>query len=570
MIRCESSIRGWNPETLQKRLRIYQQYDPTELGEAALIRGVYTDRLESNELPSRDEFACIGLNFDLWKLKGEEEHLSLGEVVVERFRIEQRIGMGKFGIVYRATDLVENRTVAVKTIRITGREAAHTATSLLQQEAEMLSRLQRRGIPKLVQYISDRDGYPVLIREFVDGRTLCELRQQGPLPPERAAKIVARLAETLQFAHRRGYLHRDLSASNVLIDSDDVPFLTDLGLGVLQEQLLDEARHSAGTRGYMSIESRIGATREMDARDDIWSLGIILFELLTGQALPASRSPQSAFLLQRTFEKALDESGPSVPLRLRLVCARCAADNADDRYDTAGIVSHELCKFLGESLPHVDGDKVELAKRRLLTWRAGISYGKAYRSCEYVRRRMDGLVTETTKDLETAAVPLQLMFSSEKGLLDEFVKFSAFAGELGAEVPKVPFIPEFIHVYNNLRSHPDAAVCKWLSNFNDGMSGILSQSLTQLRSQAETDGKAIIALLKIAAVAGSQGLGKGLPEEITQLTLTAGLPQESTARYIACISSDPSAEEHEREVERLTKSVERELAHQLADAMGDE
>jgi len=566
LISCEVEHRGWDAEAVRNRLRLYSQYDSSETGAAAVVRGIYADRLEAGEHPTRSEFARFGYEFDLMKLRSSSEPAYLGQVVAGRFQVEQQLGSGSFGVVYRGTELASQRTVALKMIRVASEERMSVSRTLLRQEAGVLATLRTTGIPQRLDFLEDSESGPILVLEFIDGQTVHQLRGHGPLSPQRAAMIVARLASTLQFAHRRGYLHRDLSATNILVDQYDTPYLTDFGLGVSQSELFDQERHAAGTRGYMSIESLIGATREIDARDDIWALGILLYELVTGQAAQSGRQALEA---ARDFESALAAAGATIPPELRRICERCAADDADDRYDAAGLVARELRGYLGETSPPVDEDRVGIAQRRLWAWRAGMSFGNAYRSHAYARWRLDCLLSEPAADLQTAGAATQLIFASTKTVLDEFVKCTALASRLGLTLGRMTGVSEFVSAYNQNRTRPDLDTCHWLCDFLDRAGSTLFGSYEQLSTQLSVDGNSMTALLKLALAGGSQALGANVPQGLAALTEAAGLPQHATARYIACVSGNPNTDEHEREVDRLRKSVERELMHQLADALGD-
>lgn len=567
LISCEVEHRGWDAEAVRNRLRLYSKYDSSETGAAVVVRGIYADRLEAGEHPILSEFETLGLDFDLLQLRTDEEAVYLGQIIAERYRVEERLGMGSFGIVYRGTDATENCVVAVKAVRVTGDEQEKVARLLLEQEADLLAKLPVDGIPRLIGFLKTPDGQPVLIRDFVDGQTIHQLVQHGPLAPERAAAIAARLADTLQFAHRRGFLHRDLSASNVLIDETDTPFLMDFGLGIGQGELFDRTRHAAGTRSYMSVESLIGATREIDARDDIWSLGVILYELLTGRSRTTNVARANASESAREFEKEV--SGSNIPPLLRSICQRCVADDADDRYDTAGLLARELRSFLGESLTPLNEARVELAQRRLWAWRAGMSFGNAYRSQAYARWRLEQLLSGSAADLQTSSAATQLIFASTKTVLDEFVKCTALTSRLGLTLAKLTGVSEFVSAYNHNRTRPDLDTCRWLCDFLAAAGSTVFGSYQQLETQLSVDGSSMIALLKLALAGGSRALGANVPQGLAALTEGAGLPQHATARYITCVSGNPDTDEHEREVDRLRKSVERELMHQIADALGD-
>ena len=566
MIRSEQGHSDWDPGRVTNRMRLYPETGLKDDWTLTLVRKLYADRIESGELPSLDEFEPLGLPVDQLQLRTEDDELFLGYAVGNRYWLEQRIGEGSCGTVYRATDSIDGCKVAVKVARGIDDNRKAQARRLLEQESAALKVLPHAGIPRLLDLASE-GGTLCMVMEFVDGQTLHQLRRQGPLTPERAAKIVAQLAETLQFAHRRGYLHRDLSPANVLVDKSDVPFLMDFGLADLQADLFDRDRDGVGTPGYRSRESLIGATREIDARDDIWSLGVILYELLTGHPAPASRSMASSYESALNFEKQLSDLGSNVPPTLRVICQRCVADDPDDRYDIAGLLARELRSFLGEKLRPVNEARLELAKRRLLAWRAGLHCASAYRCHTWARWRLDATIKESNGNFEDGGVPFGLVLESEKDCLDEFLKCTLLATKLGIPLAKMANISEFAWVYNNRGDRPDLNVCTLLSAFMDGVDRTLGEALGQLPSHLDEGGDETRAVLRLAILCGSRAVGPSLPDEVKCFTATAKFPHDCTARFIACVTGEKTSEEHETECDRLNKSVERELMHQLADEL---
>jgi hypothetical protein len=232
------------------------------------------------------------------------------------------------------------------------------------------------------------------VQEFIPGQTLHDRCRDGVMAPHSAAAMVASLAETLHFVHRRGFVHRDLSPTNVLVDGDDFPHLLDFGLCVSLSGDTDESI-VGGTRNYMALESLLGVAT---SRVDIWALGALLYELLTGERLEgfgrdsnASREHlwDSGHLLSSlTICELPDASSNDIPAELGTICRRCLTLDADDRYCTAGSLAAALQRYLvGVSVAEAE-PRVLRPQERLLAWRLGVGLG----SLSYWHRQSHSLM----------------------------------------------------------------------------------------------------------------------------------------------------------------------------------
>jgi serine/threonine protein kinase len=577
MIRMELEHIGWDASRIKQRFDYFPRREQKDNWIAVLLRQLYVDRIELGERPGLDEFEPFGIAFDQLQLRAKDDSLFLGYAVGNRYRLEQQVGAGSFGIVYRGTDLTTSQSVAIKTTKFTGDVLLRGAQQLLQAEADLLSRMPIAGIPRFVDFVNEANGCAVLIQEFIQGVTLHSLLRQGPHMPERAARIIAHLADTVQFIHRQGFLHRDLSSSNVLVDKMDMPFVLDFGLGVSLAELFDRDRETAGTHRYMSVESRIGATQEIDARDDIYALGVMLFELLTGACGVETNSTHNPRIETQNFQAILLRPDLKIPRQLAGICLKCVAHASDGRYDTAAIVARDLRSYLGEPLPKVDEMRVRLAQRRLLAWRAGMRLGCARRFHMYIimrLRRMIAAMSEEKHRLDN--VGLDLIIQSGKDLLTQYAACCEFAGGLDLTLANVPRTVEFWSTLRNRECLTAAQLVEWLSEFVDDAGRTVSSGVVRTNSHLNTDGPRTIAVFQLGLLCGALPVAPSACETVAYLTKASTLPSLITLPFIQAISARysedelavrhmPAAISWERD--RLHMSAQRELSHQIADEL---
>jgi tRNA A-37 threonylcarbamoyl transferase component Bud32 len=264
--------------------------------------------------------------------------------IEDRYVVEARIGRGGMATVWRAHDNVLNRTVALKRLRASMREDPEAMARFLR-EARTVARLSHPGIVQLLDGGEDGNG-PFIAMELVEGEDLrTRIADEGPLPPAEAARIGAQVASTLAFAHEHGVVHRDIKSQNVMLDRDGNAKLADFGIAQLLE-VSGEARLTrsgmmVGTSDYLAPEQAEG--RPVDGRTDIYSLGIVLWECLTGE-LPFPGENFVSVAMRQVHDPLPDprELAPDVPPRLAACILRAAAKDPDDRFATAAEFADEL------------------------------------------------------------------------------------------------------------------------------------------------------------------------------------------------------------------------------------
>ena len=273
----------------------------------------------------------------------------VGELIVGRYELEELVGSGGMSNVFRAHDRLLERTVALKILheQYTRDE---DYVERFRREARAVAQLTHPNIVTVIDR-GEQDGRQFIVFEYVEGQNLKELSAQGPLDPREAIRLALQVAHALSFAHARGLVHRDVKPQNVLLNDDGQAKVTDFGIArSLDVHGVTQTGTVLGTSDYIAPEQARG--QKVDPKTDIYSLGAVLYELLTGQ-VPFSGDNFVAVAMRHVSEPppSVLEHRPDCPLRLDLAVQRAMAKDPADRFESMD----ELCAELEACLAELDG-----------------------------------------------------------------------------------------------------------------------------------------------------------------------------------------------------------------------
>src|SRR6202451_4646608 len=273
------------------------------------------------------------------------EPTNTSRVLSGRYELSHLVARGGLAEAYRAPDLLLDRPVALKVL-FPELSVDRSFVERFRREAQAAANLSHPNIVPVFDWGEDNGTY-FIVMEFIDGRALSSiLRSAGPMHPDRAAEIGADVAIALAYAHRHGVIHRDVKPGNVLITEDGIVKVTDFGIAraINTEESLTQTGAVMGTATYFSPEQAEGMG--VDARSDIYSLGVVLFEMVTGRPPFLGDTPVAvASKHVREHPPAPREINPGVPPDLEAIILKCLAKSPDHRDATGDDLRIDLLRF---------------------------------------------------------------------------------------------------------------------------------------------------------------------------------------------------------------------------------
>ena len=278
---------------------------------------------------------------------GEPPLLAAALATIGDCELLEELGRGGMGVVYRAWQLGLGRIVALKVL-LNASTASAIDVARFRAEASSAAQLDHPHIVP-VYGVGDHEGQPYFIMRLIDGRSLARFLADGPIAPREAASLLAPIARALDYAHHRGVLHRDLKPSNILIDRDGRPHVADFGLAkrLDADTGLTTPGAIVGTPGYMAPEQVSGSRGPIGPASDVYGLGAILYQMLTGRPpFQAATALDTIFLVLEQEPLPPHVLNPRVDRDLELVALKCLQKPYDLRYPTALALALDLEAYL--------------------------------------------------------------------------------------------------------------------------------------------------------------------------------------------------------------------------------
>ena len=276
-----------------------------------------------------------------------------GGRLLGRYEVRREVGRGGMGVVYSAWDRELSREVAVKVPALEHLPAGFVETFL--QEARTAAALEHPGIIRIYDF-GRHEGVAFAVMQYVDGPSLKETIASQPVSHARAVEILIDIAEALHYAHKRGFIHRDLKPGNILFDREGKPHIADFGLAIHESQQESLAGSTSGTAAYMAPEQARGETQWLDGRADLWALGVILYEMLARrrpfQAATASEIREEILHREPKPLRMIDDS---IPAALEAICLKCLSKDVKDRFSSARDLVRVLRRCLARPSADAEG-----------------------------------------------------------------------------------------------------------------------------------------------------------------------------------------------------------------------
>jgi len=331
---------GGCPVCLLEDLLGLQRGESITMRDSCAAAGAWAKADEGDSAENPEANAAAGHSE---KAKRSAEKLGeLGE-----YELLEVVGRGGQGVVYRAHQKSLNRTVALKMVSL-GSWATEAHLKRFRREAEAAASLEHPGIVPIYE-VGERDGSCYFSMRFVEGGQLDQVIKRKPMSIRQAAELISKIARTVHYAHEHGILHRDIKPGNILLDAKGEPLLTDFGLARLveAESTVTRTKEVMGTPSYMAPEQAMGNNAAVSSATDVYGLGAVLYQLLTGHPpFAGGTTYETIKLLLDTEPRQPRLLNPKIDRDISTICLKCLEKDPKPRYSSALALAEDLEHWL--------------------------------------------------------------------------------------------------------------------------------------------------------------------------------------------------------------------------------
>ncbi|MGD2183708.1 serine/threonine-protein kinase [Lusitaniella coriacea] len=357
----------------------------------------------------------------------------IGDILANQYQIVESIGEGTQGCVFKAVDFTTDQYVAIKISRKNQLDFER-----LRQKYDAITQLKHTGIVSIHKFIQESSDCSFLVMDYVEGQSIRQLiENEVKIEHSRAVSIVVQLAEALDYLHNHRFYHLDLKPENILVNEQERVFLLDFGTTLADQELWDKEGKVYTTYSYADSKSLVGLTRNISRTTEVYSLGVILYEMLTGSYLNSDDSKESSFVNSVLISNlSLDLEFPDgVPKEICNACLKCIQQDTADSFLSAGKLAKYLKKLIENSKLHADTKSIEEndksdKEKALFAWRLGNKLSESFYYHSTYRLLISELVKNITENISIDQNQLGLTIIQEIGALENLKECQGLAKNL--------------------------------------------------------------------------------------------------------------------------------------------
>ena len=500
-------------------------------------------------------------------LEKSENRYTFSSIIAKRYQLIKKIGESQKSVVFKAKNLIDNRLVAAKTIHpaLSNHPNIDQYVQKLRQEYETALTFNHPNLVPVYEFIQESKDCFFLIMDYIEGQSLRELiNLEKPIEPHRAVKIILQLAEAVAYLHENQYYYLDLKPENVLLNNQGKVWLTDFGTVIKEEDLWSQEGKVFTTYPYADSKILVGLTRQTDRTTEVYSLGVMLYEMITGSRLSSDNTKEAAFVSAVLAANSPPEFPDGIPGELCNICLKCIQRKLSDSFLSVNELIASIQEFLEASLSqnHIDNSQeVNLIKRQLLlAWKLGVNLSKAFIYHSTYKKLVVELANSSSANNASNYNQIGMVILQEIGALESFKESQELALNINLNLAaiddskyhKIIRAPQRISI-DEIQQLPKTA---------EEISGTLDKSLQDVNKHFTEMGEQYYQIFETRFLAGLWNLSNGLANQVLEMANQAPLPEECRSQLLELIEHSPkgiSQEEINHTLDQIDRCVERYL-----------